>query len=119
MPANAVLGKFTTQPVTDQSFESGIIDPRRIHNVYTSSTKLATVQTLGPRGERNIINTCPVTADYGFTSIDNGVVSHDWIDVPRQLLTTLDFQLRDDYITTIDLRGMPISFSQIFMLQDD
>ena len=119
MSANDVLGNFTTQPVTYQAFESGIIDLRRIHNVYISSTNLSTFKTLGPRGESGIIKKCPVTAEYGFTIIDNVVVSHDWIDVSRQLLKTLEFKLSDAYGTTIDLRGMPISFSLIFMLQDD
>ena len=37
----------------------------------------------------------------------------------KQLLKTIDFILSDVYVRTIDLRGMPISFSLIFMLQDD
>ena len=119
MTANEVLGNFTTQPATATSFESGIIDLRRIHNVYISSANLSTFKTLGPRGESGIIKKCPVTAEYGFTIIDNVVVSHDWIDVSKQMLKTLEFQLSDAYGTTIDLRGMPISFSLLFMPQDD
>ena len=119
MTANEVLGNFTTQPATATSFESGIIDLRRIHNVYISPANLSTFKTLGPRGESGIIKKCPVTAEYGFTIIDNVVVSHDWIDVSKQMLKTLEFQLSDAYGTTIDLRGMPISFSLLFMPQDD
>ena len=102
-----------------QLFESGIIDLRRIHNVYITSSNLATFKTLGPRGESGIIKKCPVTTEYGFTFVDNVVVSHDWIDVPRQLLNTLEFRISVAYGTAIDLRGMPISFSLIVMLQDD
>ena len=61
----------------------------------------------------------PVTTEYGFTIVDNIVVSHDWIDVSKQLLKTLEFRLSDAYGRTIDLRGMPISVSLIFMLQYD
>ena len=119
MSANEVLGNFTIQPSTASAFESGIIDLRRIHNVYISSSNLSTFKTLGPRGESGIIKKCPVTTEYGFTLVDNVVVSHDWTDVSKQLLKTLEFRLTDAYGTTIDLRGMPISFSLIFMLQDD
>ena len=118
MSANEVLGNFTIQSYTASAFESGIIDLRRIHNVYISSSNLSTFKTLGPRGESGIIKKCPVTTEYGFTLMDN-VVSHDWIDVSKQLLKTLEFILSDAYGKTIDLRGMPISLSLIFMLQDD
>ena len=118
MSVNEVLGNYTTQYLTAQTFESGIVDLRRIHNVYISSANLSTFKTLGPRGECNIIKKVPVTTEYGFTIIDNIVVSHDWIDVSKQLLKTLEFRLSDAYGRTIDLRGMPISFS-LFMQQDD
>lgn len=119
MSANEVLGNFTTQYTTSQTFQSGIVDLRRISNVYISSANLSSFNTLGPRGECNIIKKVPVTTQYGFTIIDNIVVSHDWIDVSKQLLKTLEFRLSDAYGQTIDLRGMPISFSLVFMHQED
>ena len=42
-----------------QTVESGIVDLRRIHNVYISSVNLSSFQTLGPRGERNSIKKVP------------------------------------------------------------
>jgi hypothetical protein len=117
--ANEVLGNYIVQYSTAQTFESGIVDLRRIHNVYISSANLSSFKTLGPRGESNIVKKVPVTTEYGFTIVDNIVVSHDWIDVSKQLLKTLEFRLSDAYGRTIDLRGMPISFSLIFMLQDE
>lgn len=119
MSANEILGNFTTQYTTSQTFQSGIVDLRRISNVYISSANLSSFNTLGPRGECNIIKKVPVTTQYGFTIIDNIVVSHDWIDVSKQLLKTLEFRLSDAYGQTIDLRGMPISFSLVFMQQED
>ena len=61
----------------------------------------------------------PASTEYGFTIIDNIVVSHDWIDVSKQLLKTLEFRLSDAYGNTIDLRGMLVSFSLVFMPQPD
>ena len=54
MSANEVVGNYTIQYFTT-TFESGIVDLRRIHNVYITSANLSTFQTLGPRGENNII----------------------------------------------------------------
>ena len=53
--SNELLGNYTIQTLTAQNFESGIVDLRRIHNVYISSANLSSFKTLGPRGERNII----------------------------------------------------------------
>ena len=92
---------------------------RRFENVYISSANLSSFKALGPSGESNIIKKVPVTTEYGFTIIDNIVVSHDWTDVSKLLLKTLGFRLSDAYGRTIDLRGAPISFSLVFMKQDD
>ena len=105
--------------MTSRTFTSGIVDLRRFHNIYISSANLSSFKTLGPRGESNIIKQVPVTTDYGFTIFDNVVVSHDWIDVSKLLLKTLEFRLSDAYGKTIDLRGAPISFSLVFLEQDD
>jgi len=50
MSANEVLGNFTTQSYTSSTFENGVIDLRRIHNIYIMSENLSTLRTLGPRG---------------------------------------------------------------------
>ena len=42
MSANEILGNYTIQSLTTSAFESGIIDLRRIHNVYISSYNLST-----------------------------------------------------------------------------
>ena len=55
MSANEPLGNYTAQFQTAQTFKSGIVDLRRIHNVYISSAFLSPFKTLGPRGESNII----------------------------------------------------------------
>ena len=119
MSTNEVLGNYQTQQYTSKTFQSGIVDLRRFHNIYLSSANLSNFNTLGPRGESNIIKKIPVTTEYGFTIIDNIVVSHDWMDVSKKILKTLEFRLSDAYGETIDLRGMPISFSLIFMEQAD
>ena len=117
MSVNEVIGNYKAQQNTSKTYQSGIVDLRRFHNIYMSSANISNFNTLGPRGESNIIKKIPVTTEYGFTIIDNIVVSHDWLDVSKKLLKTLEFRLSDAYGQTIDLRGMPISFSLIFMEQ--
>jgi hypothetical protein len=119
MSANEVLGNYTTQSETGPLFKSGIVDLRRYHNVYISSGNLSSFKTLGPRGESNIIKKVPVTAEYGSSLVSNILVSHDWIDVSKRLLATLEFRLSDAYGKTVHVRGMPISLSLVFMPQDD
>ena len=118
--ANEVFGIYTSSGAfTLANFETSIIDLRRYHNIYISSPNLSSFSTLGPQGQCNIIKKIPVSSEYGFTIIDNVIAPHDWIDVSKQLLKTLEFRLSDAYGKTINLRGMPISFSLIFMSQDD
>ena len=119
MSANEVPGNYNTQSETGPFFKSGIADLRRYHNVYISSGSLSSFKTLGPRGESIIIKQIPVTTEYGYTLVDNIIVSHDWIDVSKGLLKTLKVRLSDAYGKTIDLRGIPISLSLVFMPQDD
>jgi len=55
MSTNELLGNYTAQSLTAQTFKSGIVDLRRFQNVYISSANLSSFKTLGPRGESNSI----------------------------------------------------------------
>ena len=70
--------------------------------MYITSPNLSSFKALGPRREANIITKVPVTTEYGFAIFDNVVVSHDWIDVSKRLLKTLELRLSDAYGRTID-----------------
>ena len=100
-------------------FKTGIVDLRRYHNIYISSGNLSTGQTLGPQGQSGIIKQICVTQPYGYTISDNAVLAHDWMDVSKKLLKTLQFRISDAYGKTIDLRGMPVSFSLLYIHQAD
>ena len=117
MSANEVLGVLT--PQIGVTVKTSLVDLRRYHNVYLSSPTLSSYSTLGPRGENNIIKKVPVTSDYGSMIFDSVVASHDWVNVSKRLLKTLEFRLSDAYGRTIDFHGIPVSFSLIFMIQDD
>ena len=115
--ANEVLSNTSTQFAT--TINTNMIDLRRYHNIYISSPNIGSFSTLGPRGESNIIKKVPVSTDYGFMIFDNVVAPHDYMIVSKQLLKTLEFRLSDAYGRTIDLHGIPVSFSLIFMIIED
>ena len=117
MSANEVLGVLT--PQIGVTVKTSLVDLRRYHNIYLSSPTLSSYSTLGPRGENNIIKKVPVTSDYGSMIFDSVVASHDWVNVSKRLLKTLEFRLSDAYGRNIDFHGILVSFSLIFMIQDD
>lgn len=106
-------------PVSDiesfsTSYESGFLDVMNIHNIYISSPNLGSFSTLGPRGECNIVKKVPVTSNYGYAIFDNVVSQHDYIDVSRQALRTLEFKLSSARGVVVPLHGSHVSFSIIF-----
>ena len=50
---------------------------------------------------------------------DSVVVNHDWINVSKQQLKLLEFKITDAYGNVVDIRGIHVSLSLIFMIQDD
>jgi hypothetical protein len=108
-----------TIPAQAITIYTGIVDLRRYHNLYISSPNISSFTSMGARGESNIIKKIPVTSDYGSIIYDNVVANHDWINVSKLLLKTIEFRISDAYGKTIDLRGMPVSFSLIFMLDQE
>ncbi len=115
--ANGIITNVTPQYA--QNILTGIVDLRRYHNIYISSSNLSSFTTLGPLGQNNIIKKVPITSDYGSVIYDNVVANHDWFNVSKLLLKTLEFRLSDAYGNTIDLKGTSISFSLIFMIEQD
>ena len=93
------------------TFESGFLDLKTIHNIYISNPNLGNFSTLGARGECSIINKVPVSSDYGYSNLDNVVASHDYIDVSKHLLSVIEFKLSSARRDVIPLHGSHVSFS--------
>ena len=109
---NEVLRNSLGNPAN--TFESGFLDLKNIHNIYISSPNLGSFSTLGPRGECNIIKKVPVSSDYGYSIFDNVVASHDYIDVSKQLLSVIEFKLSSARGDVVPLHGAHCSFSICF-----
>jgi len=119
--ANDILSinYLDVEETANNPFYTGLIDLRRYHNLYITSPNLSSFTTLAPRGLSTVIKKVPVTSDYGTILYDNVVSNHDWVDVSKMLLKTLEFRITDVHGNVVDLRGLPVSFSLIFMLEQD
>ena len=87
--------------------------------VYMSSSTLSNYNTIGAKGENNIIKKIPTSADFGYQIIDQMVSDHDFLSVERMTLSTIDFQIRDTKGNLVPLHGSPCSFTVKFSLQDN
>ena len=96
-------------------YKSGFLNFSSIRNVYISSSNLGTLNVIGPRGSScSILKKVPVSSDYGFLILDQNSVAHDYVDVSRQTMKSLEFRLEDVYGNLINLHNSPVSFSLIF-----
>ena len=97
------------------SYESGFLDLLSAHNIYLHCTNLGHVNSIGVRGEHNIIKNIHVSSSFCYLIIDSVVAPHDEMDVSRQLIKTIQFSLTDVYGNTINLHGANCSFSLVFV----
>jgi len=114
--ANEVLTIFETQQANPYS--TGIVNLARYRNLCISCPTLSDYSTISPSGNYNIVKKVPVTAGYGEIIYCNLQATHDHFDVSRMMLKSLDFKITDSYGRVVDLQGMPVSFSMIFMLRN-
>ena len=101
------------------SFVSGMLNLNGFRAVYISSSTLSNYNTLGPKGENNIIKKIPVNADFGYICVDQHVSDHDFLPVGRMTLNTIDFQIKDVKGNLVPFHGSPISFTIVFSLRND
>ena len=64
-------------------FVSGMLNLQGFRAVYISSSNLSNFNTLGPRGENDIIKKVLTTSDFGYLIVDQVVSDHDWLDCSR------------------------------------
>jgi hypothetical protein len=85
-----------------------------IRNIFISSPNLGSFNTLGSRGEANVICKVPVNADFGYMVICNIIAAHDFLNCSKQTLRTTEFNLRDVKGNYLPLHGGHCSFSIVF-----
>jgi len=95
-------------------YKSGYLGLHPVRNIYMVSSNLGNYNTMGSSGERNILKKIPVIANPGELIFDKITSSSDYIDVSRQSLRALKFQLKDSLGNVINLHGANMSFSLVF-----
>ena len=99
--------------------ETGFISLRSVHNIYITSPNLGSFDTLGPRGEQNIVKKVPVTSDFGYVIFDSVVSEHDYIDVSKGYFKTIEMTLRDVRGNVIDINKAHWSASIVFSMMKE
>lgn len=90
------------------------IDLLNIHSIYICSSNLNNFQTLGPKGNTDILKKAPASSNYGYLILDSVVNTIDGIDVSKQGIKTLEFRVTDTRRNILDLHGSHVSFSLAF-----
>ena len=100
----------------NKPFITGCIDMDHVHNIYMTSPNMSKFQTLGVRGESNIICKVPVTSSYGMTIVNSFTSPHDYLDCSNLTLSQIEIELRDIRGNIIPLHGAHVSFTMVFSL---
>jgi hypothetical protein len=96
---------------------SQFIDIVNHHSIYVCSS-LASFNTLGPRGQSDIICKVPANTSWGSTIFHNVSSAHDFIDVGKRNLSSIRFSLKDAVGNTINLNGASWSLSLVFAIRE-
>jgi hypothetical protein len=100
------------------SMQTGLLDVGPQHVLYLKSN-LGTFNTVGPRGERDIISRVPVDVSYGYIIHYREMGSEpDFFDISNVSFRTLTFSLTNSKGAVIDLHGGQISIEIIFDEKD-
>ncbi len=99
-------------------YVSEVIDLQPIRNIYMSSPNLGNFNTMGARGESDIIKKIPVTSDYNYMIFNNVLQGNDYLDCSRQTLRILEFRFSDVHGNLDPLNKSHINFSIIFDRMD-
>ena len=106
----------TTYSQPGGSVETQFINLRSTYNIYITSPNLGSFDTLGARGEQNIIKKVPVSSDWGYVIFVSVVSEHDYIDVSKGYFKTIELVLRDVRGNVIDLNKAHWSLSIVFSM---
>ena len=116
--ANKVCGIMTADTITGSPNNPAqcpdVIDVQRHHCMYIHSDIGNPDQTIGPRGETDIIRRVILDAPQNGLAIDRHTTAHDYVDVPAQPLKSMRFSLKGSDGNVVDLHGHDWSFSLIF-----
>ena len=101
-----------------RTYESNFLDLLNNNNSYMHCPNLRHFNSIGVRGENNIIKKIPVSSGFGYLITDSGVSPRDKMDVSRQSVKTIQITLKDVSGNVINLHGANCSFSLVFVTSE-
>ena len=96
---------------------SKFIDILNHHSCYICSS-LASFNTLGPRGQSDIICKVPANTSWGSTIFHNVSSAQDYVDIGKRNISSIRFSLKDAVGNTINLNGASWSLSLVFAIKE-
>jgi hypothetical protein len=99
-------------------WSSGCVNLQGFRAVYIQSSTLSNYNTLGARGENNIIKKVSTTSDFGYLIVTDATTDHDFLPCDKMTLCTIDFRITDVKGNEIPFHDSPVSFNIVFSIQD-
>ena len=107
-----------TDSRTTSTWSSGCVNLQGFRAVYISSSNLSNYNTLGSRGENDIIKKVSTTSDFGYLITETGLSDDDYLSCERMTLSTIDFRITDVKGREIPFHDSPVSFTVYFSIQE-
>jgi len=95
----------------------GHVDVAGTRVLYLTSSNLGQYNSLGPRGESDILRAIYLDQPFGSYISDRLTNPFEHIEVGGQQLQSLRFRLTDGNGRVVDMKGRSIAFSVLFMLK--
>ena len=110
------LSRIVSWPqVSSNDHTSGLVDLRRVHNIFVHSPSFGNYNTVGPGGVRTGL--CKIPCDVGFSSLcrwSTGGSSFDYIECGVRSLHVLRLELKDADGNLLDLQSTAFSLTLLF-----
>jgi len=108
---NGVIGNDKFDPFLNM-WTSGFVDTLSIHSIYITSPQFNN-NSLGPRGERNILKKLVTNSVFGDFITDHNFNEQDYSLCSNNLFQQTEFRITDVYGNPLDLHGKHVSFALI------
>ena len=72
-------------------FSTGFLNLLNYQDLYITSGTLGSFDTMGVRGENNVIRKICVDSGWGFSIVDKNTFDEDWLSCSKLALSTIEF----------------------------
>ena len=117
---NEVLGNYQMNVYQyGNAYVSGFVNLQPIRNIYIHSSQLSNYNQVNLRtGDSTVVKKVPVTAPHAGLVFDSELNPLDYLDVSNRSFKQLDFWLSNSLGNEINLNGVNVSLSLLFVKSD-